>query len=52
MAVRALPVDHAVLHEKNDTSIRCSEGYKGRTPELFQHKRSNRKKRNKQESKC
>lgn len=52
MAVRALPVDHAMLHEEDDPSVCSCERYQSRTSEFFQHQRSDRKERHEQDDKC
>lgn len=51
MAIRTLPVNQAMLNEKNDASIDSSKGHQGRTSEFVCDEYSDRKERDEEESK-
>lgn len=52
MTMRALPVNHAMLHEKDDPTVYSCEWDQSRASKFFQHERPDRDERNEQECKC
>jgi hypothetical protein len=50
MAVRALPANHAILHEEDNSSVDSCERQHGGVSEFLQHERSDGKERHELES--
>jgi hypothetical protein len=52
MAVRALPANHAILHEEDNSSVDSCERQHGGVSEFLQHERSDGKERHEQHCEC